>query len=569
LANIAKNISQGALQATGRTFDLALEGNGFFALAGLQDSVYTRVGTFGLDADANLVDQRTGFMVLDPSNQPIQLDVESLFPPQATANMGFAGNLPAVVEGPLAEVLTSATGLADGNAAQLLGTNAGPFAVPNGQVVSLDIIVDGAPPQTVQLVSTGTITNAAIAAELNNIAGLSATVNGGGLILLETEGTGQSASIKIDPGPAGADLAALSGLSTTLVRGTQTVANDTTELNNLPANNEDYVDGDGIDIVGVDADGSPVNSTFVYGAANDGTTVGDLVTFVEAQYPNATVSLNSSGQIVVEANDPGDVDLLLSIADDAANTGGSDWAIHGLDVTTEGTGPDEVLSSMEVFDTSGTPHTLNFTFQRQGDGSWNVITETPDGQTLSNAITGLRFGEDGSPTGLAGIDTDIIVQFDGLTTPQTVSLDFGLDGGFNGLTQFGSIADVVALEQDGYGVGELATLSVDQDGSIDGFYTNGQQSALGAVGIAVFSNPEGLSDAGNNMLRETANSGRLILASGANGAAGRVIGGNLERSNVDTAEQFVNLIEAQRGYQANARIISAQDDLLQETVNLI
>lgn len=569
LANIAKNISQGALQATGRTFDLALEGNGFFALAGLQDSVYTRVGTFGLDAEANLVDQRTGFMVLDPSNQPIQLDVESLFPPQATSNMAFAGNLPAVVEGPLAEVLTSATGLADGNVAQLLGTNAGPFAVPNGQVVSLDIIVDGAPPQTVQLVSTGTITNADIAAELNNISGLSATVNGGGLILLETEGTGQSASIKIDPGPAGSDLAALAGLSTTLVRGTQTVANDTTELNNLPANSEAYVDGDGIDIVGVDADGSPVNSTFVYGAANDGTTVGDLVTFIEAQYPNATVSLNSSGQIVVEANDPGDVDLLLSIADDAANTGGSDWAIHGLDVTTEGTGPDEVLSSMEVFDTSGTPHTLNFTFQRQGDGSWNVITETPDGQTLSNAITGLRFGEDGSPTGLAGIDTDIIVQFDGLTTPQTVSLDFGLDGGFNGLTQFGSIADVVALEQDGYGVGELATLSVDQDGAIEGFYTNGQQSELGAVGIAVFSNPEGLSDAGNNMLRESANSGRLVLARGANGAAGRVIGGNLERSNVDTAEQFVNLIEAQRGYQANARIISAQDDLLQETVNLI
>ena len=568
-ANIARNVTQGALQATGRTFDLALEGNGFCALQGPQASLYTRVGTFGLDSQANLVDQRTGLRVLSPSSQPVQLDVESLFPPRASSSVEFAGNLPAVVEGPLAEVITSTTGLAAGTNAQLIGTGTGPYTVPVGTVVSLDIIVDGAAPQTVQIVSTGTITNADVAAAIGSIAGVSAVVNGGGFVEIATDRNGETASIKINPGSAGSDLAALAGLSTTLVRGTETPANSATNLNDLTANTLDYVAGDGIDLVGVDADGSPVNATFVFGAANDGTTVGDLITFIQGLYPESTVTLNTSGQIVVEANTAGEAGLLLSISDDSSSTGSADWAIHGLDVTTEGTGPDEVLTSMEVFDPSGTPHTINFNYQRQADGSWNVISSTPDGQILSPAITGLRFGENGSPTGPAGIDTDVLVQFTGLATPQPVTLDFGADGGFDGLTQFGAIADIVATETDGYGVGELATLSVDQDGSIAGFYTNGQSRTLGNVGVAVFSNPEGLSEAGDNLLRETVNSGRRVLGRGASGAAGRVIGGNLERSNVDTAEQFVNLIEAQRGYQANARIISAQDDLLQETVNLI
>ena len=89
------------------------------------------------------------------------------------------------------------------------------------------------------------------------------------------------------------------------------------------------------------------------------------------------------------------------------------------------------------------------------------------------------------------------------------------------------------------------------------------------VGIATFSNPQGLSQVGDNFFVVTPNSGQVQLSSGLAGGAGRVAGGALENSNVDTAEQFVHLIEAQRGFQANARVISTQDEVLAETVNLI
>ena len=253
----------------------------------------------------------------------------------------------------------------------------------------------------------------------------------------------------------------------------------------------------------------------------------------------------------------------------ASSTGQTDWSIHGLSVTTDGTGPDEVDTSMEVFDSAGTAHTLNFTFQRQGDGSWNIIPSASDGQILSNTITGLSFSEDGSPLGLGGVDGTISVQFDNQTAPQSVTLDFGVDGLFDGLTQFGAPGSLFSTGQDGYASGELASMNIDQNGEIVGFYNNGQSQVLGAVGVTVFANQEGLHHVGDNMWQQTVNSGARIDGAGASGSAGIVIGGNLERSNVDTAAQFVSLIEAQRGYQANARIISAQDDLLQETVNLI
>jgi flagellar hook protein FlgE len=150
-----------------------------------------------------------------------------------------------------------------------------------------------------------------------------------------------------------------------------------------------------------------------------------------------------------------------------------------------------------------------------------------------------------------------------------MSLELGSAGDFGGLTQYGSEGEVVVKTQDGFGAGQLANISVDADGTILGFYTNGQSRSLGAVGVAVFGNPEGLTAGGDGLWMASANSGQPALGAGLAGAAGEVVGGALENSNVDTAEQFVRLIEAQRGFQANARVITAQDEVLRETVNLI
>ena len=115
----------------------------------------------------------------------------------------------------------------------------------------------------------------------------------------------------------------------------------------------------------------------------------------------------------------------------------------------------------------------------------------------------------------------------------------------------------------------LASIDVEATGVISGFYTNGQSRELGAVGIATFANEEGLGEVGDNLWGRTPNTGEMILGAGTVAAAGRVIGGALENSNVDTAEQFVRLIEAQRGYQASSRVISIEDEILAEAVNLI
>jgi len=160
------------------------------------------------------------------------------------------------------------------------------------------------------------------------------------------------------------------------------------------------------------------------------------------------------------------------------------------------------------------------------------------------------------------------VQFNGLGT-QSIALDLGTAGGFEGLTQFGSEAGVVSDEQDGYGAGELAALEVQSDGTIQGRYTNGQSEALGGFGIATFANEAGLEEVGDSYFRASTNSGARVLGTGQVAGAGEIIGGALEASNVDTAEEFVHLIQAQRGFQANARVITVQDELLNEIVNVV
>jgi flagellar hook protein FlgE len=150
-----------------------------------------------------------------------------------------------------------------------------------------------------------------------------------------------------------------------------------------------------------------------------------------------------------------------------------------------------------------------------------------------------------------------------------MSLGLGTDGAFDGLTQFGSGASVLVDSQDGYSDGELANVFVEKDGTVVGFYTNGQSQDLAQLGVARFANAEGLEDLGSNMFGESANSGAHQLAAAQVGGRGSIHAGTLEGSNVDTAEQFVRLIEAQRGFQANARVISTQDELLGEAVNLI
>ena len=565
---ITRDFGQGALSETGRTFDLAIGGRGFFALSNGQSDLYTRVGNFGLDSSSSLVDLASGYKVLSESGQAVSLDTESVFPPKATSSMSLSGNLPAEVGGPFEAVLTGSTPLREGAPAKLTGTETGTFTIPAGETWTMEITVNGGAPQSVAIQGTGApVTMQDVATAIDALDHVQASINGGA-IELTTSASGAMASLQITPGAAGQDLALAAGLPSNLVTGSETDVSAATDLNALPGGSADYVAGDSIEISGVGVDGTPINSTFMYGT--DGTTVGELVSYVDGLYPGATAALNANGQLTITADTVGATELSISISDGAANVGSTQWSDYLPMVTTAGTDADRVVTSSELFDSTGVSHQLTMTFERAADGTWSMTAEADaaEGTVTSGPITGLSFDANGAPTNQALLGASVTVEWvEGGS--QTATLELGTEGQLDGITQFGDTATARFSSQDGYGVGELGNISIEADGSIFGHYSNGQHQTLGEVGVAVFGNPEGLEATGANMWRRSASSGDAILGKGELGAAGVVIGGALEESNVDTAEEFVHLIEAQRGYQASARVISVQDELLSDAVNLL
>lgn len=137
-----------------------------------------------------------------------------------------------------------------------------------------------------------------------------------------------------------------------------------------------------------------------------------------------------------------------------------------------------------------------------------------------------------------------------------------------GVTQYGSPFTTKVHYQDGYPMGELEDWSVGGDGIIMGSYSNGRSLAIAQVALATFANEGGLSKVGNTCFAATSNSGEAQIGEPMTGSAGSIVGNTIEMSNVDLSEEFVNLIRAQRGFQANSRVVTTSDQVLEELINL-
>jgi flagellar hook protein FlgE len=136
------------------------------------------------------------------------------------------------------------------------------------------------------------------------------------------------------------------------------------------------------------------------------------------------------------------------------------------------------------------------------------------------------------------------------------------------LVQFGGANSAEAFYQDGAAIGFLREFAVAPDGTITGQFSNGQNKILGRVAVATFANPAGLTRVGDSRFSATVNSGESLVGEPGTGNRGLIASGTLEMSNVDLALEFTNLIIAQRGFQANGRVITTSDDILNELVNL-
>jgi flagellar hook protein FlgE len=217
-------------------------------------------------------------------------------------------------------------------------------------------------------------------------------------------------------------------------------------------------------------------------------------------------------------------------------------------------------TAVSVYDSLGNSHTLQSYYVKTAANTWDVYAST-DGGATGPAVGTLNFNSSGALTTAMPFTVPVAVT-SGAATPFNVAVDF------TGTTQFGSAFSVNTLNQDGYASGHLSGFNVAASGIITGRYTNGQSAVLGQVVLANFANPNGLQPLGNNQWAETADSGTPLVGTPSSGGLGVLQSSAVEDSNVDLTAELVNMITAQRVYQANAQTIKTEDQVMQTLVNL-
>ncbi len=257
----------------------------------------------------------------------------------------------------------------------------------------------------------------------------------------------------------------------------------------------------------------------------------------------------------------------------ALNTGSSSgdalFSISG-GLTGEGTEPEmkytpaTVVQTTEVFDSRGNSHTVTTTFTKRSNTEWAFESTVPgSSDTSGSAVEG------------AGVITfDTVGRIDDVSVTKRLQFTpagaekIGIDMDFDRITMYADDNSVFLVEQDGYEEGILEGFSVDGRGVLTGEFSNGLTKAIGQVAVATFANPAGLLKAGENAFAVSNNSGVPDESTAGVGSRGNITPGALEMSNVDLSQEFTDMIVTQRGFQANSRIITSSDEMLQELVNL-
>lgn len=245
-------------------------------------------------------------------------------------------------------------------------------------------------------------------------------------------------------------------------------------------------------------------------------------------------------------------------------------------------------NTINIFDSHGRSHSMTVYYKREpgeeGQGpAWkwfatvdskDIANPDPDSEFALAASGTVRFNNKGlleteEYDELPGVDFA-----DGAEPGQMIRLDFGKNLGEekgDGLNASRSISAKSVTNyhaQDGYEAGNIKSLRIELDGTIRGIYTNGVQRQLGAVALASFENQDGMLKAGRNLFYATLDSGPPKIGLAQSGTRGAVYASSLEESNVDLAQEFVNMIMTQRGFQANSRSITTTDSMIEEVVNL-
>lgn len=570
VSSIDNNFSQGNLQATGITTDLAIQGDGFFVLTDGLKNYYTRAGGFQIDANGNLVSQGGAFFVqgkmanangeitTGTSIQNLTLPFGQKEPAKATTEINYFCNLNAD-SAPLQQTWIAADGYetyAAINSANAISS----LTVTAGTNDQIQLQLNNDTPITITVAAGDYASASDLADALNTSIG-----NAGFNATIQAFVDSETGTIRFKTLPGGSNTLTVTGGNALLTdlgitngaSGSSTVSGSTM-LNDLYLNDNknELTDGDQIEISGAEPDGTTVDVFYTY---SQGDTVQDLLDAVNDAFNGATATINSEGKIVFEDDFAGESGTNINL-----NATGGVFHAPTFDEFTTGRDAGVHSTSINVYDSLGNSHTVEMIFTKEEEGNgWVWETKVDNGTIVpsSGASGTISFNNDGSLGSFSG--GPLIFHPAGANT-MTVDLNPGIPGTVSGITQFDSPSTTIAVSQDGYTMGNLENISIGSDGLISGNFSNGVVRTLGQVAIADFTNPAGLNKIGNNFYTESSNSGNAVIGLAQTNFNSTINSGYLEMSNVDLTREFTELIVAQRGFQANARVIQTADMVLSE-----
>ena len=235
-------------------------------------------------------------------------------------------------------------------------------------------------------------------------------------------------------------------------------------------------------------------------------------------------------------------------------------------------------ASIDVFDSLGSKHTLRTEYRKiavnESTGSeWSMKISVPEPATINSVepynekMGFIRFNNDGSLATYNPPNVSFSAN-NGSAPNQQVSLELGTANKFDGMTSFDAKSSTSGISQDGFTGGDIVGIRIDQSGTLVGSFSNGRSFGLAQIGMAKFTNNEGLSTEGGNVYTQTANSGDPIIGTAATAGRGFMQSASLEASNVDLSKSLTQLIIIQRGYQANGKTITTSDTLLETLLGI-
>ncbi|MFC1678014.1 flagellar hook-basal body complex protein [Planctomycetota bacterium] len=600
IASISADMAQGNISNTGNPLDLALEGAGYFVLSDGSQNVYTRAGMFAVDANSNLVDPSTGYIVqrigsvgeidgfqaVGDSNIKIPYDVA--ISANATTSVSVVGNLSAngLLETAQINVMSSNKAFTTGSGAsnattatlisdldQYSGTlSAGVLTFsgfkPDGTALGATPTVD----LTMPITSTTTVGD--VLTWLNTTEGTAAVEEVQTVTLSAAPASGTFTLTYGGETTAAIDWDATDVEIETALELLSTVSSGDIDVSAAMANGVTFTFADTLGDVGLlTADTTLLLDITPVAITNSiaETTPGFELQGILGDGATATF-LNGKIVITDAASGYSQTDLAMSYTGDGTLT------LSGyFEATTVG-GTEVKNANITVYDSLGGAHVLSASFVRTASNTWDMvlasITGDIDSITFDNRrISGIEFnGTSGTYAGLSSPTESAqfgVTFANDTTTPQIMSIGLGTIGKLNGLTQFSNTSTAVLNEQDGYESGRLSSVSISNTGSLIGSFSNGIKKNLATIQLATFKNPSGLESNGGGYFIPSINSGGAVATQATVGSAGTIHSGAVEQSNADVAKLFVEMIEAQNGYHANARTIKVANDMLQELTNII